>query len=40
MKEQLKDILTKNLPELPKQVKLQLPKLNKIELPKKIEING
>jgi glycosyltransferase involved in cell wall biosynthesis len=40
MKEQLKDILTKNLPELPKQVKLKLPKLNKIELPKKIEING
>ena len=40
MKEQLKDILTRNLPELPKQVKLQLPKLNKIELPKKIEVNG
>jgi len=42
MKEQLKDILTNNLPDIPKQVDLKLPKLKKMELPKlkKLETNG
>jgi hypothetical protein len=42
MKELIGDILTKNIPDFPQQVKLELPKLSKIELPKlkKLEING
>ncbi len=42
MKEQLKEILSNNVPDLPKQVDLKLPKLKKIELPKlkKVEENG
>jgi glycosyltransferase involved in cell wall biosynthesis len=35
MDEKLNEYLDKNIPEFPKQVKLQLPKLKKIELPKK-----
>ena len=34
MKEKLDEYLTKNVPELPKQVQLKLPTLKKIELPK------
>jgi len=42
MEEQLDEILTKSIPDFPKQVELKLPKLNKIELPKlkKVETNG
>ena len=42
MKEQLKEILSNNVPDLPKQVDLKLPKLKKVELPKlkKVEENG
>ena len=47
MKEQLNDILTNSIPDLPKHVELQLPKLKKVELPKlklpklkKVETNG
>ena len=42
MKETIGNILDKNVPEFPKQVKLELPKLKKIELPKlkKVESNG
>ena len=32
--EKLNEYLDKNIPEFPKQVKLELPKLKKIELPK------
>jgi len=38
MDEMLNAYLDKNIPEFPKQVKLQLPKLKKIELPKKKEV--
>jgi hypothetical protein len=34
MKEKLKEILDKNIPEFPKQIELKLPQLKKIELPK------
>jgi hypothetical protein len=34
MKEQIDTILTKYVPEFPKQVELKLPQLKKIELPK------
>ena len=42
MKEQLDDILSKNVPEIAKKVELKLPQLKKIELPKlkKVEQNG
>jgi len=42
MKDKTDELLTKYIPEFPKEVKLQLPKLKKIELPKlqKIESNG
>jgi hypothetical protein len=42
MKELIGTILSKNIPEFPKQVRIQLPKLSKIELPKlkKVETNG
>jgi hypothetical protein len=34
MKERLDTLLTKLVPEFPKEIKLQLPQLKKIELPK------
>jgi thymidylate synthase ThyX len=34
MKEKLGEFLDKNVPEFPKEVKIQLPQLKKIELPK------
>jgi len=34
MKKKLDELLTKHVPEFPKEVKLQLPQLKKIELPK------
>jgi hypothetical protein len=34
MVEKLDTILTKSIPEFPKEVKIQLPQLKKIELPK------
>jgi glycosyltransferase involved in cell wall biosynthesis len=42
MKDKINEIFTNNIPEFPKEVKLQLPKLKKIELPKlqKVESNG
>ena len=40
MKEQVDTILTKSLPEFPKEVKLSLPQLNKIQLPKLQKTNG
>ena len=40
MKEQVDNILTKSIPEFPKEVKLALPQLKKIELPKLQKING
>jgi hypothetical protein len=40
MKEQIDNILTKSIPEFPKEVKLVLPQLKKIELPKLQKING
>ena len=40
MKEVLDGYLTTNIPEFPKQVKLELPKLKKIELPKIKKVNG
>jgi hypothetical protein len=40
MKEQVDAILTKSIPEFPKEVKLALPQLKKIELPKLQKING
>jgi len=40
MKEQVDNILTKAIPEFPKEVKLALPQLKKIELPKLQKING
>jgi glycosyltransferase involved in cell wall biosynthesis len=42
MKEQLDNILSKNVPEIAKKVELKLPQLKKIELPKlkKVEQNG
>jgi len=40
MKEKLDNILTINVPEFPKEVKLKLPTIKKIELPKKETING
>jgi glycosyltransferase involved in cell wall biosynthesis len=40
MKDQISEILTKNIPEFPKQVELKLPQLKKIELPKLQKING
>jgi len=39
MKDRLKEILDKNIPEFPKQVQLVLPKLKKIELPKLSKVN-
>jgi glycosyltransferase involved in cell wall biosynthesis len=40
MKELLDKILSKNIPDFPKQVKLELPKMKKIELPKLKKVNG
>ena len=42
MKEKTDELLTKYVPEFPKQVELKLPQLKKIELPKlkKVEQNG
>ena len=40
MKDKLDDILTKNIPEFPQEVRLKLPTIKKIELPKKETING
>jgi hypothetical protein len=40
MKEKIDNILTKNIPEFPKEVKLEIPKLNKIQLPKLQKIDG
>ena len=40
MLEKVDQMLTKHIPEFPKEVQLQLPKLNKIELPKLEKING
>jgi glycosyltransferase involved in cell wall biosynthesis len=40
MKEKLDDILAKNVPEFPQEVKLKLPSMKKIELPKLQKING
>ena len=40
MKEKVDEILTKSIPEFPKEVKLALPQLKKIELPKLNKING
>lgn len=40
MQELLESILDKNIPEFPKEVKLQLPTLKKIELPKLQKVNG
>ena len=40
MKEKTDELLTKYIPEFPKEVKLELPKLNKIEIPKLKTING
>jgi hypothetical protein len=42
MKDKVDEILTNNIPEFPKEIKLELPKLKKIELPKikKVETNG
>jgi len=40
MKEKIDSILTKNIPEFPKEVKLKLPAIKKIELPKLEKING
>ena len=40
MKDLVDKLLTKYIPELPKEVKLELPKLNKISLPKKPTLNG
>ncbi len=42
MKDKVNELFTDNIPDFPKEVKLQLPKLKKIELPKlqKIENNG
>ena len=37
MKNKLDDILSKNIPEFPKEIKLELPKL---QLPKLEKING
>jgi len=37
MKEKLESILTNNIPEFPKEIKLELPKL---QLPKLEKING
>ena len=39
MKDKLDEILTKNIPDFPKQVELKLPQLKKIELPK-LKTNG
>jgi hypothetical protein len=35
MKDKLDEILTKSLPEFPKEVKIKIPELKKIELPKR-----
>ena len=40
MNEKLDDVLTKNIPEFPKEAKLKLPNMKKIELPKLEKING
>ena len=40
MQEVLESILDKNIPEFPKEVKLELPKLKKLELPKLQKVNG
>ena len=42
MKDKIDEILTNNIPDFPKEIKLQLPKLKKIGLPKlqKVENNG
>jgi len=40
MKQQLNNILSSNLPELPKKVELKIPNLKEIKLPKKETING
>jgi hypothetical protein len=42
MKDKVDELFTNNIPEFPKEIKLQLPQLKKIELPKlkKVESNG
>lgn len=40
MKQQLNNILSSNLPELPKKVELKIPDLKEIKLPKKEIVNG
>ena len=40
MKDKVDELLSKNVPEFPKEIKLKLPKLKKIELPKLEKING
>ena len=42
MKDKVDELFANNIPEFPKEIKLQLPKLKKIELPKlqKVESNG
>jgi len=40
MKQQLNDILSSNLPELPKKIELKIPDLKEIKLPKKETVNG
>ncbi len=40
MKEKVDELLTKYIPEFPKQVQIQLPQLKKVELPKLQKING
>jgi glycosyltransferase involved in cell wall biosynthesis len=40
MQERVDEVLTKNIPEFPKEAKLKLPTMKKIELPKLQKING
>jgi len=40
MKSSLDIILSKHVPDLPREVKLELPKIKKIQMPKKPQING
>ena len=40
MKEKIDEVLTKYVPEFPRQVELNLPQLKKVELPKLQKING
>ncbi len=40
MKDKVDELLTKYVPEFPKQVELKLPQVKKIELPKLQKING